>query len=215
VFIEGGVNMSTSRPDNLSADDATKRLQQGNTRYVAGSMERPRCTPDRRESLTGGQAPFATVLTCADSRVAPELIFDQGIGDLFVIRVAGNIADAAVLGSIEYASLHLGVNLVVVMGHQSCGAVGAAVDNKDFDGPATQSNIDSLIDAIKPAVQNVVSADASVSGAELLESSVRENARRVSGGIRSSEAVLAKLESAGLRISPAYYSLSSGDVSWL
>jgi len=207
--------MSAERPTNLSADEAKKRLNAGNARYIDGAMERPRCTPERRSSLASGQAPFATVLTCADSRVSPELIFDEGLGDLFVIRVAGNIADAAVLGSIEYASLHLGVNLVVVMGHQSCGAVGAAVDNKDLDGPATHSNIDALIDAIKPAVQSAIAADAGLDGDALLESSVRENAKRVSTGIRGSEAVMAKLADTGVKISPAYYSLSSGEVSWL
>jgi carbonic anhydrase len=145
-------------------------------------------------------------VTCADSRVPVELVFDQGLGDVFVIRVAGNIADDAVLGSIEYASMHLGVNLVVVMGHQSCGAVGAAVD-----GSATGTHIDSLIDAIAPAV-----AEAKAEGNDdLLERSVHANATMVSTQIRESQPVLAGLGEQGVAVRPAYYSLETGEVSWL
>ncbi len=174
-------------------------------------MARPNADPKRREELVGGQRPFATILTCADSRVPPELIFDRGLGDLFVIRVAGNVADDAVLGSIEYASLNLGVNLIVVMGHQSCGAVDAAAQNKDFDGPATHSHIDALIDAIRPAVLQA----ARKGDDNLLERSVRRNAIMVSERIRTSEPVMSKVCAVGVAVQPAYYDLSSGRVQWL
>ena len=128
-----------------------------------------------------------------------------------MIRVAGNIADDAVLGSVEYASLHLGVNLIVVMGHRSCGAVGAAVDNVDFDGPATHSHIDALIDAIRPAVR----LTASQGTEDLLERSVRQNAIMVADQIRSSEPVLAGLAKQGVGVRPAYYDLQGGGVHWL
>ena len=196
----------SERPDNLSAAEALDQLEAGNQRFVSGASEHPHCDPARRAELAGGQRPFATVVTCADSRVPVELVFDQGLGDVFVIRVAGNIADDAVLGSIEYASMHLGVNLVVVMGHQSCGAVGAAVD-----GSATGTHIDSLIDAIAPAV-----AEAKAEGSDdLLERSVHANATMVSTQIRESQPVLAGLGEQGVAVRPAYYSLETGEVSWL
>ena len=113
--------MADDRPVNLSAGEALERLQVGNERFVSDSPVRPRDGAARRKELVAAQSPFATIITCADSRVPAELVFDQGLGDLFVIRVAGNISDDAVLGSVEYASLHLGVNLIVVMGHLRCG----------------------------------------------------------------------------------------------
>lgn len=201
----------SDRPENLSASEALQRLKDGNARYVAESMERPNSCGNRRAELVGGQRPFATVVTCADSRVPPELVFDQGLGDVFVIRVAGNIAEPGVLGSIEYASLHLGVNLVVVMGHQSCGAVGATVDNADFDGPATHSNIDAIIEAIRPPVRQAKEHGTD----DLVERSVRENARYVAGQIRSSDPVLKGLAAKGLAVQPAYYKLDGGAVEWL
>ena len=194
------------RPDNLSATEALDQLQAGNQRFVAGASQHPHCSPARRAELTGGQSPFATVITCADSRVPVELLFDQGLGDVFVIRVAGNIADDAVLGSIEYASLHLGVNLVVVMGHQSCGAVNAAVD-----GSSTGTHIDSLIDAIRPAVESAASEGED----DLLERSIRHNATMVANQVRGSDPVLSGLGPSGVVVTPAYYDLGTGEVSWL
>jgi carbonic anhydrase len=198
--------MSDERPQNLTADEASARLTEGNHRFVAGGLEHPHCDPTRRAELAGGQQPFATVITCADSRVPVELVFDQGLGDVFVIRVAGNIADDAVLGSLEYASLHLGVNLVVVMGHRSCGAVGAAVD-----GSATGTHIDALIDAIRPAV-DLAKADGEE---DLLERSIRTNAAMVADQVRTSEPAMAGLAAEGVAVRPAYYDLATGEVSWL
>src|SRR6476661_5513416 len=111
----------------LSADDALAKLMAGNQRYTRHKEQHPDESLARRKELIGGQHPFAIVLGCADSRVSPELLFDQGLGDLFVIRVAGNIADDAILGSIEYAIEHLGAKLILVLGHEKCGAVSAAV----------------------------------------------------------------------------------------
>lgn len=195
------------RPQNLSALEALTRLQEGNHRYVVGEMISPNTSVDHRKSLAQGQSPFAIVLTCADSRVSPEYIFDQGIGDLFTIRVAGNIVDDAVLGSIEYATVHLGVNLIVVMGHEKCGAVAAAVV-----GDETQLHIDELIRAIRPAVE-IAQANTPT---DLIDASVRANASYVSQQLRSSETVMKGLcEEQGVQILAAYYSLSSGEVSLL
>jgi carbonic anhydrase len=163
--------MSDDRPENLSAGEALERLEVGNQRFVSDNPIRPNSNAARRRELVAGQRPFATIISCADSRVPAELVFDQGLGDLFVVRVAGNFSNDAVLGSVEYASLNLGVNLIVVMGHRSCGAVSAAVDNVDFDGPATHSRIEALIDAIRPAVRTAQSQG----NDDLLERSVREN----------------------------------------
>ncbi|MEM7203791.1 MAG: carbonic anhydrase [Planctomycetota bacterium] len=203
--------MTEQRVANLGAGEARQRLQEGNERYRSDRGERPHSDGARRQALVDGQRPFASVLTCADSRVPPELIFDCGLGDLFVVRVAGNIADDAALGSLEYASLHLGVNLVVVMGHRSCGAVGAAVDNADFDGPATHSHVDALIEAIRPAVREAKQAGTD----DLLERSVRQNAMRVGNGIRTSEPVLAGLVGQGVQVHASYYDLQTGQVEWL
>ena len=143
----------SDRPENLSATEALERLKVGNQRFISGELAHPNTRPERRKELMAGQSPFATIITCADSRVPVEILFDQGLGDLFVIRVAGNISDDAILGSVEYAAAILGVNLTVVMGHKSCGAVGAAVDYIVGDGARTGTHIDALVDAIRPAVE--------------------------------------------------------------
>ena len=195
--------------NNLTASEALERLQRGNERFRHDKDKHPRNDASYRDSLAGGQTPFASVVTCSDSRVPPELIFDQGLGDLFVIRVAGNVCNDAVLGTIEYASMLLGVKLVVVMGHRSCGAVSAAVDHVDVDGPATHSHIDTLIDAIRPAVRAAEGAE------DLLDRSVRENAAMVAAQIRKSDPVMTKLATEGVEVKPAYYDLESGKVEWL
>lgn len=203
--------MAAARPANLTAADALTRLKEGNRRFIENQASHPRGDSARRQELVSGQQPFTIVLGCADSRVAPELVFDEGLGDLFVIRVAGNIADDAVLGSIEYAVANLGVNLVVVLGHQSCGAVNAAVENVDVQGPATNTHIDSLIDAIRPAVL----AAREKGGDALLQQSIHQNARDVAGAIAGSEPVLQGLATEGVKVVPAYYSLEDGSVSFL
>ena len=200
-----------TRPANVSADDGIHRLQQGNVRYRENRMVHPNHDPRRRAALVQGQHPFATILTCADSRVSPEIIFDQGLGDLMVARVAGNICDDAVLGTIEYSSMHLGVNLVVVMGHRGCGAVDAAVGNLDVDGPNTHSHIDALISAIRPAVDRA----AAESHENLLERSVRQHATMVATQIRESGPIVARLTKHGTKVCPAYYDLGTGEVIWL
>src|SRR5439155_16101250 len=113
---------------------AWQKLKEGNARFVSDRLAARQIGEERRARLAKGQQPFAVVLSCADSRVVPELLFDQGLGDVFVVRVAGNIADKAMLGSIEYAVEHLHVPLVVVLGHESCGAVQAALDGKPLPG---------------------------------------------------------------------------------
>ncbi len=121
-----------SSVENMSAEQAMAKLQSGNKNYVEQKMKHPDLTTARRKEMRAGQKPFATVLSCADSRVPVEIIFDQGLGDIFVIRNAGNVIDDAVMASMEYAVYHLGTKLVLIMGHQNCGAVAAAMsENKE------------------------------------------------------------------------------------
>ncbi len=143
---------STVRP--VGFQEALKRLEEGNARYVAAKPEHPHESTDWRHTLEMGQHPFAVVIGCSDSRVIPELIFDQGLGDLFVIRVAGNVVDTDVAASVEYAVDHLGTQLVVVLGHSHCGAVTATIDHF-FDVEGEPAEVVSLLNMIEPAIMGV------------------------------------------------------------
>jgi carbonic anhydrase len=138
------------------AGQALERLRAGNLRYVAGEFDPARIGATARAAVAGGQHPFATILTCSDSRVPPEVIFSQGLGDLFVVRVAGAVPDPAVLGSIEYAAEHLNVPLVVVMGHLACGAVKSAMESKPPRTPDPEhGNLERILAAIRPSLSGL------------------------------------------------------------
>ena len=161
----------------------------------------------RREELTKSQHPFATIVSCSDSRVPPELVFDQGLGDLFVVRVAGNVINDEGLGSIEYSVDHLGVRLIVVLGHQRCGAVKAAKETIAAKAKAP-AHIQSLVNAIRPAVEATVNQD--------LEATVEANVKNVAQALRTSTPVLKpKVDSGEVRVIGANYSLDTGGVSFL
>ncbi|HKA53353.1 MAG TPA: carbonic anhydrase [Candidatus Binatia bacterium] len=190
-----------------SGDQALQKLLEGNRRYVAGTPLRPRQTARRRAAVAQSQRPIAVVFGCADSRVPPEILFDQGLGDLFVIRLAGHIVTDAVLGSIEYAVAELGVPLVMVLGHERCGAVKAAVEAARGGG-TNPGHIDILVNAIKPAVGQVKGAPGDV-----VENAVRAHVTRVVEELRSSAPLLAPLVQAGkLKIVGARNDLDSGGV---
>ena len=160
----------------------------------------------RRQELVSGQHPFAVILGCSDSRVAPELLFDEGLGDLFVIRVAGNIVDDAVLGSVEYAIEHLGTKLIVVLGHEKCGAVTAAVASTNASG-----HLSTLVSAIRPAVEATAS-----SPGDRIHNCIVENVRRVASQIRESEPVLKEAtQRDGVKVIAADYELDTGKVRLL
>src|SRR5438128_2600778 len=187
--------------------EAISRLKDGNSRYTNGNQQHPRQSTKQRVELIKSQHPFAIVVGCADSRVPPEIVFDQGLGDLFVLRVAGNVIDDHSLGSIEYAVDHLAVRLIVVLGHQSCGGVKAA---KDTNAPKHEApaRIQSLVTAIQPAVEATVHGD--------LETTVKANVKDVVQALRSSTPILKpKVDSGELRVLGAYYSLDTGAVSFL
>jgi carbonic anhydrase len=192
---------------SVAPAEGISRLKEGNGRYTSGNQQHPRQSSEEREKLTKSQHPFAIVLGCADSRVPPEIVFDQGLGDLFVLRVAGNVIDDHSLGSIEYAVDHLAVRLIVVLGHQSCGAVKAAKDTIAAKSEAP-AHIQSLVTAIQPAVEATVNSD--------LETTVKANVKDVVQALRSSTPVLkSKVDSGEVRVMGAYYSLDTGAVSFL
>ncbi len=187
-------------------DQALRVLREGNRRYAAALLTHPNQNVARRTEVASGQHPIAAVLSCADSRVPPELIFDRGLGDLFVVRVAGNIADDAILGSLEYAAEHLHVPLILVLGHQKCGAISAAVQ-----GGRTNTHIDSLIDAINPAVATVKGKPG-----DPIDNAVRANVLRVVDQLKSDPSILASEVKRGkLKIVGGVYSLDTGKMTLL
>jgi carbonic anhydrase len=191
---------------NMTAQVALQELKVGNERYTLEHLEHPHEGAKRRIEVSTAQHPFAIILGCADSRVIPELIFDQGVGDLFVVRLAGNIADDAVIASIEYAIEHLGSRLVVVLGHENCGAVKAVIDHETSDG-----KINSLVDYIEPALEL-----AQRQTGQLLTNTIKSHTRRMTEVLRTDEPILAHETKVGnVMILPAYYHLDTGKVDFL
>ncbi len=183
-----------------------QKLIDGNKRFTDSKPMHVNQTSERRSEVAKGQKPFAVVVTCSDSRVPPEIIFDQGLGDLFVIRTAGNIIDDIGLGSIEYAVEHLRVQLIVVLGHEKCGAVDAAVKGDHAEG-----HIQNLIDAIRPAVEK-----AKNNKGDLLDNSVKANVQMVVKQLSSSEPILKEfMHEKKLNIVGARYDLDDGLVTIL
>lgn len=195
------------RPDVVSSGDQAKELLiSGNTRFTKGELTKKDLGSKRREELTAGQKPFAVVLTCSDSRVPPELLFDQGLGDIFVIRVAGNVVDPIVLGSVEYAVEHLHAPLVVVLGHEKCGAVAATVAGGEAPG-----SIGSIVSKIQPSVAK---AKASSTDGDLVEKAADENIKAMIAEVGKSHIVKEFEESGKLKVLGAKYHLGSGQVEW-
>jgi carbonic anhydrase len=202
VALAGGVAMAEKPVASITPDAALARLKAGNTRFVMKPMSVEKPTTKRRLETLQAQHPFAIVVACADSRTAPELVFDQNIGDLFVIRTAGHLIDEHGLGSIEYAVDHLGTRLIVVLGHKRCGAVRAAVA-----GPTAPGHINSLVRDIQPAVEA-----AKAKKGDLLADAVHANARLVAEKI-AKEADFGE-HKAEVRIVTGYYDLDTGKVEW-
>ena len=195
------------KPGNvLSPDAALKRLQQGNARYVEG-LARRHDFKHEREALVGGQNPYAAILSCADSRIAPEYAFDSGRGDLFVCRVAGNFADEEMIASLEYAVAVLAVPLILVLGHEGCGAVEATIkslkDEKELPG-----HMPSLVEAIEPAVKAV-----SKQGGDMLGNAIRQNVIDNVAKLKSTTPLLsAAVEQGKLKVVGGIYRLGDGKV---
>lgn len=188
----------------LTADQALKRLMDGNRRFVLHKERHPDSSiPWRKQLASSGQHPFAVILGCADSRVPPELILDQGLGDIFVIRDAGNVVDDEVIGSIEYAVEHFGVPLIMVLGHEKCGAVTAAVEGGEAPG-----RIKTVVESIQPAVQA-----ARKEQGDLVHNCIIANARRVAAQIRAADPLInSKVQAGAVKVVAADYDLETGKV---
>lgn len=206
VMVGFAVAAFASAPAGKTGDaaDALQRLKEGNGRFVSGEVTHPRQDGARRSETAGGQHPFAIILTCADSRVGPEIFFDQGIGDLFVIRNAGNVIDDHVLGTIEYGVEHLHTPLIVVVGHSKCGAVAASVAGGEFPG-----HIGSIVKSIAPSVP------AGAGAADPVDAVVRANAKHMAEQIAASKPIIAKaVEEGHVRVVAARYDIATGKVEF-
>ncbi len=189
-----------------TADEALTCLMEGNKRFVNGAVIRPGQSKARRAELAKGQQPIAIVVTCSDSRIPPELIFDKGFGDIFVVRTAGNVVDDVALGSIEYAADQLRTPLLVVMGHESCAAVTLTVKGAEAPG-----HIAAVVAAIRPAAEKAKTMEG-----DPVDNAVKANILTVVEKLKNSEPILAELVKSGkLTIIPARYDLDSGAVELL
>jgi carbonic anhydrase len=225
-----------AHPDQpiIAPAEAISRLKEGNGRFTAGNPQHPHESADerkyiaansyenasmislgmtseqaakRRSELAKSQHPFAIILSCSDSRVPPEIVFDEGLGDLFIVRVAGNVLNDEGLGSIEYGVDILGARLIVVLGHESCGAVDAAMKTVAAKGKAP-GHIQSLVTAIKPVVDSTPKDD--------LDTTIKANVKHVVDSLRSSTPILkAKVDSGDIKVIGGYYSLDTGAVTFL
>lgn len=190
----------------VTPDSVISELKTGNAHHLRHQYQHPHDTLSRQRELVAGQHPHAEILSCADSRVPPEIIFDQGLGDLFVVRVAGNVATDTEIGSLEYGAEHLHITLLVVLGHENCGAVTAAVQGGNVEG-----HIAALVNLIKPAVDK----SRGMPG-DPIANAVRTNVQIVVQQLRSSTPVLSELVAHGkLKIVGGVYSLETGEVTWL
>jgi carbonic anhydrase len=223
IALAAGITLASSHGEaSVTPDEALHKLLEGNKHYVANKMtSAAQCDSAARTALAKSQKPYAIILTCSDSRLPPEIIFDKGLGEIFVVRVAGNIADPVVLGSIEYAAEHLGSPLVMVLGHERCGAVTATVDAK---GKSTGSaNIDAIIKTVEPNVQLATKNCEACKGeakcaetkkSEFVECVIEANTKTVAASLTKKSAILKHLvEEKKLKIVAAKYDLDDGTVT--
>ena len=201
------VTLTAARSADPKGLESLAKLKAGNAQFVADPEKAAVVTAERRTALAQGQTPFATILSCADSRVPPEVIFHAGLGELFVVRAAGNITDRAILASVEYATEHLNVPLIVVMGHESCGAVKAAVETPA--GKSLGPNLDYLLKAIRPSVAET----ATTPSAQRLRAAILANVEETLNVLIDESAILKKAGAEGsVNFVGAYYELASGKV---
>jgi carbonic anhydrase len=200
----------------ISALEALERLRQGNRRFMTDTCDRDMLmSRSRRAQLTTGQTPFAIILGCSDSRVPAEIVFDQGLGDLFVIRVAGNIVAPSQVGSVEFAADRFGTRLVVVLGHSQCGAVIATLEELEHPTENQSRNVRSIVNRIRPAVQGLFETDLRKDPEALVEHAVRANVRASVNQLHHGSEILEHLvQNDGLLIVGAEYSLETGEVDF-
>jgi len=200
----------------ITANEALKRLQEGNKRFVSGVRSIDTLAKQmQRADFVEGQEPFAIILGCSDSRVPAEIIFDQGLGDLFVIRVAGNIVAPSQIGSVEFAAERFGTPLVVVLGHSMCGAVMATLDDLECPSEKRSSNVLSIVNRIRPTIEPLLETELRENPEQLLEASIRANILAATNHLRHGSQMLEDLIQKGdLTIAGAEYSLKTGEVEF-
>jgi carbonic anhydrase len=203
--------MADERKPDYTAEEALTRLKEGNARFVNGEARFPTVQKEILADLARGQQPYATILGCSDSRVPPELLFDAGFGELFVVRVAGNVLGPSILGTLQYAGSHLHTPLFVVLGHQGCGAVKAAIASK-FEGAAQKSRIEVLLENIVPALEGL---DAAQPPESLLRAAVEANVRHTVRELLETPEAKARLALGDMRLIGAVYDLETGRVRFL
>jgi carbonic anhydrase len=204
-FMMTGAAMAAVAAPTMPANQALKLLLEGNQRFVTGKLDHPNESPERREEVAKGQHPFASVLACSDSRTPPETIFDRGLGDIFTVRVAGNVADKVVIESLDYSVKHLGVRVVMVLGHKRCGAVIAAVAGHEEEG-----DVGPMLSELRPAV----AASKGMAG-DPVENAVRENVELVMKNLATSAELSAMVKSGELKIVGGIYDLDTGAIEML
>ena len=203
--------MSVEEHPHYTAERGLARLKEGNERFANGQARFPTVQKDVLAELAKGQQPYATILGCSDSRVPPELVFDAGFGELFVIRVAGNVLGPSILGTLQYAASHLPTPLFVVLGHECCGAVKAAIASK-FEGATHKKRIEILLENILPALDGL---DPAQPAEALCRSAVEANVRRTVSEILATPEAQAQPGSTQLRLVGAVYDIESGCVRFL
>lgn len=207
LFLNSASVLAHQSIDNLSAKDAIKKLKEGNKRFIKNQAIHPDESLERKKEMLKGQHPFVVILSCSDSRVPPELIFDQGIGDIFEIRNAGNVLNNHVIGSIEYAVMHLGVKLVVIMGHQDCGAVAATLS-----GVHETKFIQALEDSIQPAIEDCKKNGLEVNSDNVVKAHIMQDIDEL---FKEDKELLEYMKKHNVQIVPAYYHLDNGKVDFL
>ncbi|NUQ11596.1 MAG: carbonic anhydrase [Gemmatimonadaceae bacterium] len=200
----------------LTAHQALQRLREGNARFVNNQVSLATlASRAHREELASGQEPFAIILGCSDSRVPAEIVFDQGLGDLFVIRVAGNIVAPSQIGSVEFAAEKFGTRLVVILGHSRCGAVEATLEALSQPGGTRSQNLRSIVDRVRPSVEALLATDLRHDPAALVRDAIRANVRVSASQLRHGSQLLETLIARdGLLVVGAEYSLESGIVDF-
>lgn len=199
----------------ISAPEALERLREGNHRFVFDVCNRDTLISQaRRLELAAGQEPFAIILGCSDSRVPAEIVFDQGLGDLFVIRVAGNIVAPSQVGSIEFAAERYGTQLVVVLGHSKCGAILATLEELEHPSQTQSGNLRSIVDRIRPSVETLLGAEFGHDPDALVQQAIRANIRMSANQLRNESEVLQLIQKDGLLVVGAEYSLETGVVDF-
>jgi len=199
-----------------SAVEALARLREGNRRFMTNVRSLDSLlSHTKRAELANGQHPFAIVLGCSDSRVPAEMVFDQGLGDLFVIRVAGNIVAPSQVGSVEFGAERFGTRLVVVMGHTACSAITATLEHIENQGGSSSRNLRSIVDRVRPSVEPLMKTDLAADRSALLHEAMRANVRVAADHLRHGSPLLEQLiQKDGLAVVGAEYNLESGEVEF-